>query len=140
MLNRYIHLHPFLMEPEFSGDQAFATLLLSPSDFLKVKELVSQLQYLNSVTVALQDSAIDLADVRGLFDKVLDEFPKMVTYIGTNAKIIHSPKFESAIVNIQEKRHDKLDEEELAAVEMLRKKLFQRKLGSMNQLTRLQIL
>ena len=48
--------------------------------------------------------------------------------------------FESAIVNIQEKRHDKLDEEELAAVEMLRKKLFQRKLGSMNQLTRLQIL
>ena len=30
MLNRYIRLHPFLLEPEFSGDQAFATLLLSP--------------------------------------------------------------------------------------------------------------
>ena len=120
MLNRYIHLHPFLLEPEFSGDHAFATLLLSPSDFLKVKELVSQLQYLNSVILALQDSAIDLADVRGLFDKVLDNFQKMVTYIGTNAKIIHSLKFESAIVNIQEKRHDKLDEEELAAVGMLR--------------------
>ena len=123
MLNRYIRLHPFLLEPEFSGNQAFATLLLSPSDFLKVKELASQLQYLNSVTVALQDSAIDMADVRGLFDKVLEDYPEMVTYLGTNAKIIHSPKFESAIVKIQEKMHDTLDDEELAAVAVLKKEV-----------------
>ena len=123
MLNRYIRLHPFLLEPEFSGDQAFATLLLSPSDFLKVKELASQLQYLNSVTVALQDSAIDMADVRGFFDKVLEDYPEMVTYLGTNAKIIHSPKFESAIVKIQEKLHDTLDDEELAAVAVLKKEV-----------------
>ena len=123
MLNRYIRLHPFLLEPEFSGDQAFATLLLSPSDFLKVKELASQLQYLNSVTVALQDSAIDMADVRGFFDKVLEDYPEMVTYLGTNAKIVHSPKFESAIVTIQEKMHDTLDDEELAAVAVLKKEV-----------------
>ena len=64
-----------------------------------------------------------MADVRGLFDKVLEDYPEMVTYLGTNAKIIHSPKFESAIVKIQEKMHDTLDDEELAAVAVLKKEV-----------------
>ena len=55
--------------------------------------------------------------------EIIAKISDIMIKLGTNAKIIHSPKFESAIVKIQEKMHDTLDDEELAAVAVLKKEV-----------------
>lgn len=59
-----------------------------------------EMKKLDSVMVKLQSSDITLSDVRKLFDHCLKTFPGMASHLATDAKIVHSPDFESALVKL----------------------------------------
>ena len=54
-----------------------------------------------SVTKLLQRENLDMADVRMVFDGVIQKYPLTSVYLSATADIVHSPVFESAIVKIQ---------------------------------------
>ncbi|KAG6942279.1 hypothetical protein JG688_00018219, partial [Phytophthora aleatoria] len=57
-----------------------------------------------------------MADVSLLFDQVIDDYPAMASYLDTNAKIVHTPVFEAALVKIA--NDSKLTTAEARAVEL----------------------
>jgi hypothetical protein len=58
--------------------------------------------------------------MRALFDLVIVRNPTMNKYIAPNADIIHSPKFESALVKLSKGQAHTLDAEEKESVEKLK--------------------
>nr|CCA15682.1 AlNc14C13G1599 [Albugo laibachii Nc14] len=65
-----------------------------------MKALFSQLNELESVSKTLQAENCSLADVRLLFDSVVEKHPVVGEYLLPTARINHSPVFESAVVNV----------------------------------------
>jgi hypothetical protein len=55
---------------------------------------------LDSVMVKLQSSDVNLSDVRKLFDSCIKTFPSMAPHLCSDAKIVHSPAFESGLVKL----------------------------------------
>ena len=49
----------------------------------------------------LQKSNICIAQARTLFDAVLEKFPETESRLSSAANIVHTPRFESALVKIQ---------------------------------------
>ncbi|ETO58547.1 hypothetical protein F441_16722 [Phytophthora nicotianae CJ01A1] len=84
--------------------QAVEDLVPRPSSHRRIVQLLSKLGDLDSVCVKLQSEKLALADVRLLFDAVVVKY-----------RIVHSPVFERAVVNVQGDRRLQADEE--AAVE-----------------------
>ncbi|ETI44701.1 hypothetical protein F443_10618 [Phytophthora nicotianae P1569] len=66
----------------------------------KLVALHAELEKLDTVCMALQHERTTVADVRLLFDSVVADYPVMGEYLRPNAKIVHSPLFESALVKI----------------------------------------
>lgn len=61
-------------------------------------------------------------EARGLLDRLLGDFgdhAEMADKIGRNGSIVKFKDFENAIVKIQDNQHDRLTEDEQAAVESL---------------------
>lgn len=56
---------------------------------------------LESVTKKLKDPITILAEVRGLFDAIIDKHSDFNVRLGTDAAIQHFPVFELAAVRIQ---------------------------------------
>ncbi|KAE9319379.1 hypothetical protein PR003_g17989 [Phytophthora rubi] len=54
----------------------------------KVVGILEHLKKLDSVCNALQDDKTSMADVRVLFDQVIDDYPVMVSRLRSNAKIV----------------------------------------------------
>ncbi|GMF22747.1 unnamed protein product [Phytophthora fragariaefolia] len=50
--------------------------------------------------VYLQTAGITVADARGTFDEVLEDFPEPSHYLAQDASIVHHPRFESAVTKI----------------------------------------
>ncbi|ETV75063.1 hypothetical protein H257_10662 [Aphanomyces astaci] len=95
MLDRYVKLTPFL---PLMGVEEIDNLLLSVRQDRDIDLLLAKLIDLNSVTFKLQDEAITLADVRGLFDEVLCEFPNANERLRPGASIIQH--FETGVVKV----------------------------------------
>ncbi|KAG3164194.1 hypothetical protein PC128_g20202 [Phytophthora cactorum] len=66
----------------------------------KLFVLLEHMKKFQGVTKKLQCDTIDLADVRLLFDSVVEEYPCMRDQLKPNAKIVHSPVFESAVIKV----------------------------------------
>jgi hypothetical protein len=66
----------------------------------KVLGLLEHLKKLDSVSKVLQDNEINMANVRVLFDQVVDDYPVMSSHLRASAKIVQSPDFEGALVKI----------------------------------------
>ena len=121
MVRRYLQLHQFLSMPEFFNDKGLVDFLPSAREFTLIEELSTHFGILDSVTKMLQANGTDMADTRLLFDKTLEKYPTMTRYLSTNADIILSRNFESAIVKIQDQKEALLSAEEKFSVTALKK-------------------
>ena len=83
--------------------------------------LLTKLKQLDTVTKALQDECVTLAEARGLFDEVMAYFPCTKARLGTAANIIENKTFEMAIVKIQSKKEKNLTAAESRTVRDLLK-------------------
>ncbi|RQM29283.1 hypothetical protein B5M09_013613 [Aphanomyces astaci] len=97
MLARYVELKPFL--PQLGIDDIDMLLLNSRQD-RDVDLLIAQLTDLNSVTLALQDESLTLADVRMLFDEVVVQYSGAEVRLGPDASVVEDPTFESGVVKV----------------------------------------
>ncbi|GMF18132.1 unnamed protein product [Phytophthora fragariaefolia] len=66
----------------------------------QIEDLHEDLKILKSVTSKLQAEDLSLADVRTLFDAVVQRFPSMKPQLKAPDSIVHSPAFESAAVKV----------------------------------------
>ncbi|KAJ8542440.1 hypothetical protein ON010_g12372 [Phytophthora cinnamomi] len=66
----------------------------------RTEALHEDLKILNGVTIKLQAQGLSLANVRTLFDPVVQRFPSMKPQLKASASIVHSPVFESAAVKV----------------------------------------
>ncbi|RHZ12908.1 hypothetical protein DYB37_010077, partial [Aphanomyces astaci] len=95
MLDRYVKLKPFL---PLMGVEEIDNLLLNVRQEHDIDLLLAKLIDINTVTLELQDEAITLADVRGLFDEVVGEFPSANERLRLGASIIQDPHFQTGVV------------------------------------------
>ena len=70
--------------------------------------------------LALQNPLITMAQVRILFDGVMDKYPRMNKYLKPDSEIVHSPHFESALVKLGLGKASDLTKAELTAVQSLK--------------------
>jgi hypothetical protein len=94
--------------------------MLSRAEIRSLNDLRTQTLPLHKVTLNLQSKTITFAQMRALFDLVIVRNPTMNKYIAPNADIIHSPKFESALVKLSKGQAHTLDAEEKESVEKLK--------------------
>ncbi|KAG3110989.1 hypothetical protein PI124_g1262 [Phytophthora idaei] len=66
----------------------------------KLMGLLDHLKKLDSVCKTLQHERTSMADVRLLFDQVMDDYPIMAGHLRPSANIVHTPVFEAAHVKI----------------------------------------
>ncbi|KAG6967870.1 hypothetical protein JG687_00004038 [Phytophthora cactorum] len=66
----------------------------------KLMGLLDHLKKLDSVCNTLQHERASMADVRLLFDQVMDDYPIMASHSRPSANIVHTPVFEAALVMI----------------------------------------
>ncbi|RQM21052.1 hypothetical protein B5M09_013373 [Aphanomyces astaci] len=97
MLARYVELKPFL--PQLGLDY-IDMLLLNSRQERDVELLIAQLTDLNSLTLALQDESLTLADVRLMFDDVVVQYPSAEVCLGPDVNVVEDPTFESGVVKV----------------------------------------
>jgi hypothetical protein len=61
---------------------------LNPTENLILKDLLSNLELINSMMIYLQREDISLADARNCFDAILVDFPELKKYLQPDAEII----------------------------------------------------
>ncbi|KAE9249404.1 hypothetical protein PF002_g5301 [Phytophthora fragariae] len=95
-------------------------LMPSPAQVARVKSLrKNELSIFQSVSMALQDECTSLADVRAIFEDVVEVLPETAHHLGTDAAIVKFRHFEDAIVKIQQGNQGELLAVELKAVRKL---------------------
>ena len=87
MLHRYHELTPFLDKT----DTEIVELLPSPSEELKLRDLLVDLTDIQSVNLKLQEDSITIAEVRQLFDALILRFYCMCKYLSERAEIVDNP-------------------------------------------------
>ena len=102
MLSRFIAMKECL--PKL-GVREIDQLIPSSGDFRKIEQVCSLLQELDVVTRELQRENLDLADVRNLFDTVIEEYPESAQYLSSNASIVHTTDFETGLVKLLRARN-----------------------------------
>ncbi|RHZ08646.1 hypothetical protein DYB31_013821 [Aphanomyces astaci] len=107
MLARYVELKPFL--PQLGLDD-IDMLLLNSRQERDMELLIAQLTDLTSVTLALQDESLTLADVRLLFVEVC---------LGPDASVVEDPTFESGVVKALQYIDASLNEDKRMAIALL---------------------
>eukprot|EP00644_Phytophthora_capsici_P016209 jgi/Phyca11/115295/e_gw1.28.544.1 len=90
MLKRYVEIKTAAKQVESVED-----LLPRASAHRKIERLYEELRALESVTKKLQSEDTTMADVRVLFDGVLQRYPSMDTHLSKETHIVHSPDFEN---------------------------------------------
>ena len=112
MLRRFFELKPFLDE----SDEILVSYLPSGTECLKLQKLLEDLTEWESITLQLQDSKINMSDVRSIFDLCIESNPSWNYYLAPDSKIIHCPDFESAIVKVIDGNTAELSGRELRTV------------------------
>jgi hypothetical protein len=111
MVTRFFELRPYIEE----SDPELAQYLPSSVQVLTLQKLLESLKKMEAVTKKLQGETCTLSDVRAIFDAVILAFPNMAHHLAADAKIVHSPDFENAVVKIQEGQSHSLTDLEKAA-------------------------
>ncbi len=94
--------------------------LLNNRDIRTVTKIYEQYSQLDLITKTLQSDTTTCREVRILFDAVIQEYLISRSRLASNAKIVHNPQFESALVKIQDSSIDTLTSQEVQAVEVLK--------------------
>jgi len=77
-------------------------LLLSPTENMHLQKLFVLSTNFESISKYLEKRNLTMAEVRVLFDHIIEEHPKFDQYVSPNSKIVKFPDFENAICKIQE--------------------------------------
>ncbi|KAK1931336.1 hypothetical protein P3T76_013092 [Phytophthora citrophthora] len=77
---------------------AVEDLLPRGSDHRRIVTLHEKMKELNSICENLQHHKRTLEEVRALFDACIEKYPVMSKYLDADAKIVHAPCFEKAVV------------------------------------------
>ncbi|ETN17673.1 hypothetical protein PPTG_05418 [Phytophthora nicotianae INRA-310] len=93
MVARYVRIRD-----EIKQVDAVFDLIPKAAMHRKIEALLGDLQVFHSVTIKLQSKDLSLADVRVLFDSILQRFPSLTSKLGVTASIVLSPVFEAATV------------------------------------------
>jgi len=80
--------------------EAVEDLVPSGGAHRKLIELLDHMKKFESVTKWLQRPETNMAEVRLLFDSLLDEYPIMSEHLKPGARIVHSPSFENGVVKV----------------------------------------
>ena len=91
-------------------------MMPSNAEHARILKLLATLKLLESVTKELQSDATCIADVRYLFDTVIEHHPSASTRLSSDAPIVHNVDFEFALVKLQDNRTNVLNDKEREAV------------------------
>jgi hypothetical protein len=97
--------------------EAFTLTATEERKLLALKKILDDL-YL--CTKKLQDPAYSFCEMRALFDCLIQEYPDLGQYISSNAAIVHSVAFESALVKLSAQQAHTLSNDEKDAVSKLK--------------------
>ena len=116
MLKRYTEIRDAI--PKMNTRDINA-LMPTPMENEELDELYAILSDLNSVQIELQRNSTTMADVRVLFDAVIEKYPQTCYRLKPDAKIVKSPEFESAIVKVQNNERQRLSSLEKLSIQRL---------------------
>ncbi|KAG2817372.1 hypothetical protein JG687_00003873 [Phytophthora cactorum] len=111
MLERYVRIRDVIKRIDTAYD-----LVPNPAAHRRIVALVESLKTFNSVCKKLQEESISMKAVRLLFDNMVEISPVTGDYRRTDAAIVHSPVFESAVVKVSRGSEADLTPEELQAL------------------------
>jgi hypothetical protein len=115
MLKRYIKLEEFII----ASDVDVEDLLPTRKEHRIIEKLIVSLEDFESVTKKLEETDINMKQVRKLFDFLIKKYPSIRSKLSQNADIVHSKAFESGIVKIL--RGEQLNYEEELVCERFKK-------------------
>lgn len=116
MLKRFFEIQEFIDV----NDLALAINIPSAVEVRDLKLAMKDLEEFETVTKLLQEKQRTVAEVRCIFDGILQNYDGMDHYIGKFSDFVHSPDFENGIVKIILDDIDDLSEDEKIAVEPFR--------------------
>ncbi|OWZ09224.1 hypothetical protein PHMEG_00018107 [Phytophthora megakarya] len=96
MLARYFRLFEHLCP----DDEDLEDLIPSRSTHRSLRKLFEELHDVESISKKLQTDGLTLLDARDLLDGLLEVQPSFRNYLAPDAPIVHSPKFETAVVKV----------------------------------------
>jgi len=117
MLERFFEIQEYLD----ITDPDLALLMPNCVQILQIKTVMNELNLLNQLTVYLQSPSLTLLDARNCFDRVITTHPAMKQYLGSDAKIVHSPVFENSVVKVLNDKENDLTVEERLSLKKLEK-------------------
>ncbi|POM67895.1 Hypothetical protein PHPALM_16014 [Phytophthora palmivora] len=98
-------------------DDAIAELMPTKREENKLQQLLEQLKNFESASKKLQsEDGVSLLDVRDLFDELIGLHPALAKSLGAKAKIVKSPVFESACVDVLMGKAKHLSRQQRAAL------------------------
>ena len=101
MVERYEELEPFLLRC-LEAIKSNRDYYLHPKKNIEIQEIFGLLRAFQAKTESLQDESTNLTGVKYMFDKFLWKYFILIELMSQNLQIVHSPKFESALVKTQE--------------------------------------
>jgi hypothetical protein len=119
MVQRFIKIEP-LISAARERPKELNPLMLSPLEMDNVQILFKHLNNFHSVILYLQRRNCTMADVRIIFDSLIDEYSSLRKYLDKNADIVENPNFENALVKLQNDDSDILTLAERDCVDFLK--------------------
>ncbi|ETO77095.1 hypothetical protein F444_07678 [Phytophthora nicotianae P1976] len=109
--------------PVISALEPIQTLTLIPSrtTHRSLRKLFDELHDVESISKKLQSDGQTLLDARDLLDGLLEVHPAFGNYLAPNAPIVHSPKFEFAVVKMLGGKATRLTTAEKALLQPFRR-------------------
>ncbi len=109
MLRRFMDIKDILPKLEIEE----IDLLIPPLAAVReIEKLCNIFEELDAVKKELQRNDLNLADVRALFDTVLEVYPRADLYLAKSSSIVHCTDFENAIVKVIDNQEFTLSQSE----------------------------
>jgi len=115
MIERFFAIKDYLN----TTDTDIAALMPNQVQILQLGHILEELRLLNELTIYLQKSTLNLANVRKCFDKVSSKHSNMKKYLDVNSPIVHCPYFDSGIIKVLEGNEEQLNDEEKQLISKL---------------------
>ncbi|RQM28425.1 hypothetical protein B5M09_005167 [Aphanomyces astaci] len=117
MLKRYNEIKSFLID---INDNNIDVLRLNVVEDREVTALLTKLEDLNAITLALQSEDCSFLDARQIFDTVIEDYPDAAARLGRSAAIVKNPAFEDGVVKVLLESEASLTNVEAEAIKALR--------------------
>ncbi|RLN93348.1 hypothetical protein DYB28_001936 [Aphanomyces astaci] len=117
MLKRYVAIHTYI---RLLGDRNILHLTPTDDQDDEIDALLLVLDELESVTLALQEVATSMLDVRNLFDECMLLHPSASKRLASNSAVVGHADFEVAITKILDQSVSSMSDGQVASVDRLK--------------------